>query len=270
MQTTNISWAVYTWNPPTGCSHAGPECWNCYAETFSRRQGRTDKPWTPANASENVTIHEDRLEDPFDYHWPEGPGRVFVGSMTDLFHSEIPEEFIRQVIAVTRQFPEHIWIMLTKRPERAASIDVDWPPNVWLGTSVGTGPGGEYPDTTHRIDALREADVETRWASFEPLIEPVGEVDLTAFDWVVVGGESAPAEDRREMDHAWAAEILAQARRDDAAFYFKQSSGRYPKTGTRLTVKNENHGVYEQRKIQEFPELPDVTVKARQEAMADA
>lgn len=270
MQTTNISWATYSDNPATGCSHAGPECTNCYAETFSRRQGRTDFAWTPENADANVTVHEDRPDDPFDYHWPDGPGKIFVGSMTDMFHPQIPDEFIRQVVARSRQFPEHVWIMLTKRPDRAASLDVDWPPNVWLGTSVGTGPGGEYPDTTHRIDQLREANAETLWVSFEPLIEPVGEVDLTAFDWAVVGGESAPPEDRREMDHAWAADILRQARRDDVAFYFKQSSGLRPETGTRLTVENDERGIYEQRKFREYPDLPAVTKQARQGAVADA
>lgn len=270
MQTTNISWATYSWNPVTGCSHAGPECTHCYAETFSRRQGRTDKPWAPWNAEDNVTVHRDRLDEPFDYHWPEGHGRVFVCSMSDLFHELVPREFIHSVVSVAWNYPEHIWICLTKRPDRAASIDVEWPPNVWLGTSVGTGPGGEYPDTTHRLDQLREADAETLWVSFEPLIEPVGEVDLEAFDWVVVGGESAPAEARREMNHEWAANILRQARRDDAAYYFKQSSALYPEEGTRLTVHNEERGVYEQRRFREFPDLPEETVRARKEAIADA
>jgi len=270
MQTTNISWANYSFNPVTGCSHAGPECTNCYAETFSRRMGRTDQPWTPENAEANVTVHEDRLEEPLDFSWPKGPGRVFVCSMADLFHEEVPTEFIRQVVAITRAFPEHVWILLTKRPKRAASIGIDYPDNVWLGTSVGSGPGGKYPDTTHRLGQLAAADDVTRWVSFEPLIEPIGDVDLTPFDWVVVGGESAPEGDRREMDHAWATHLLEQARRDDAAFYFKQSSGANPETGTRLSVHNAERGIYEQRRIREFPGLPDVTTQARGEAMADA
>jgi protein gp37 len=145
-------------------------------------------------------------------------------------------------------------VFLTKRPERAAGLDLDWPTNVWLGTSVGSGPGGEYPDTTHRIDQLQQADAPTLWVSFEPLIEPIGEVDLTAIDWAVVGGETAPEADRREMQHEWARDLLRQCRRDDVAFFFKQSSGVRPESGTRLSVYNEEFDIYEQRRIREFPD----------------
>jgi len=107
MQTTSISWCDYTWNPQTGCSRIGPICYDsdagvpkCYAEKFSRRQGRTDSKWTPENADENVTMHPERVEDPDDYHFPEGPGRVFVGSMTDMFHSETDPAFVQDVLDV--------------------------------------------------------------------------------------------------------------------------------------------------------------------------
>lgn len=263
MQTTNISWADYSWNPATGCSHAGPECTNCYAESFSLRQSRTDEEWTQANASENVTMHPDRLEDPEAYHYPDGPGRVFVGSMTDMFHREIDSDFVQQVLDTVADHPEHVWIFLTKRPGNAAEWRLEWPENCILGTSVGSGPGGKYPNTTHRIEQLRDVDVATKWVSFEPLIEPIGEVALDHIDWAVVGGESGSKDVRREMEHEWARDLLRQCRYQDVAFYFKQSSGLNQDTGTQLTVKNERFGVFEQHRIRERPDLPTVTKRAR-------
>ncbi|QIO25480.1 DUF5131 family protein [Haloarcula sp. JP-L23] len=284
MQESNISWTDYTWNPVTGCSRAGPECYDsetdtlvCYAERYTREKQAaredapeyvSDAPWTQANAAEVVTTHEGRLDAPFEYHFPAGPGRVFVCSMSDLFHEQVPTAFIRQVIAVARQCPEHVWILLTKRPSRAAGLDIDWPANVWLGTSVGSGPGGTYPDTTHRIDELRSADAATLWVSFEPLIEPIGDVDLSGFDWAVVGGESRASEYRREMEHAWARDLLTQCREQGVRFHFKQSSAPRPGMKERLTVENEDYGVFEQRKIREYPPVPDVTERARQELIA--
>jgi len=275
MQSTNISWCDYTWNPVTGCSHAGPECWNCWAAAFTKRQAARDdapeymstKDWTQENAEEVVDVHPDRLDEPFDFGYSKGAGRVFVVSMGDLFHREVPTAFIRQVVAVARQLPEHEFIFLTKRPERAAELDVAWPDNALVGTSVGSGPGGEYPDTTHRIEMLRDVDART-WVSFEPLIEPVGEVALDHIDWAVVGGESASDEDRRDMEHAWAREILQQCREHDVPFHFKQSSASTNESGTLLSVKNEDYGVFEQREIREFPPVPDVTQEARREVMA--
>jgi len=272
MQTTNISWCDYTWNPVTGCSHAGPECWNCWAEGFMQRQaGRDDAPdymttdeWTQENAESIVTHHRDRLIDPHSYHYPEGPGRVFVVSMGDLFHRCVPEEFIAHVVHRARKHPECVWIFLTKRPRRAAELPVDWPENTIVGTSVGSGPGGEYPDTTHRIDDLREVDAR-RWISFEPLIEPIGDVDLSGIDWAVVGGENASDDERRDMEHAWARDLLRQCREQEVAYHFKQSSAATNESGTRLTVEREygSHTVYEQREIREYPELPAVTKRAR-------
>lgn len=264
MQTSGISWCDYTWNPITGCSHAGPSCQNCYAERLSLRQGRTDAEWTVENAAENVTMHEDRLEDPDDFSFPDGPGRVFVGSMTDMFHSEVDPGFVQRVLDVCRQHPEQVFIWLTKRPHNAADWRLDWPANTLLGCSVGSGPGGQYANTTHRIEQLRDVDVPRRWVSFEPLIEPVGELALDHIDWVVVGGETGPADERREMDHDWARNILGQAREAGVPFYYKQGSARYPEQDTRVTVKNEEFGVYEQREIREFFELPEDILAARE------
>ncbi len=278
MQTTNISWCDYSWNPVTGCSRAGPECYDpksgtlvCYAEKMALQQAERENPpafaskkeWTVENASENVTMHPDRVDEPDDYHFPEGPGRVFVGSMTDMFHSEVDSEFVQRVLETCRRHPEQVWIFLTKRPHNAAEWRLEWPENAWLGTSVGSGPGGEYPNTTHRIEQLRDVDVATKWVSFEPLIEPIGEVTLDHVDWAVVGGESGAADDRRDMDHEWARDILRQCRDQNVAFYFKQSSGPKPESGKRLTVENDDYGIYEQRSIREFPDLPERTKRAR-------
>lgn len=263
MQTTSIAWCDYSWNPVTGCSHAGPECWNCYAEAFSLRQERTDEPWTQANAETNVTMHTQRITEPHNFGYPKGPGKVFVGSMTDMFHREVDPQHVQEALDVVAEHPKHVWIFLTKRPHNAAEWRLDWPENCWLGTSVGSGPGGDYPSTTHRIAQLRDVDVPVRWVSFEPLIEPVGDVQLDHIDWAVVGGETGPADDRREMDHAWARDILRQCREQDVAYFFKQSSARYPETNPELTVENEEFGVFEQREIREFPELPEPTKEAR-------
>jgi len=276
MQQTSISWCDYSWNPVTGCSHAGPECWNCWAEGFMQRQSQredapeymTDDEWTQENAEVVVDTHADRLRQPIEYDYPNGPGKVFVVSMGDLFHRLVPREFVASVVAQARARPDQVFIFLTKRPGRAADLDLDWPPNAWVGTSVGSGPGGEYPDTTHRIDQLREVDAPLRWVSFEPLIEPVGDVDLTGIDWAVVGGESASDADRREMDHAWARDLLRQCRAQDVVYHFKQSSASTNETGIRLTVENEEFGVFEQRKIREFPETPDSVVEAREVLLA--
>lgn len=265
MQTTNISWADYSWNPVTGCSHAGPECWNCYAETFSLRQGRTEKEWTVENAAENVTMHPDRVSEPDTYHYPLGPGRVFVGSMTDMFHSEVDPGYVQRVLDKCREHPECLWIFLTKRPHNAADWRLDWPENTLCGTSVGSGPGGRYPNTTHRIEQLRDIDAPQLWVSFEPLIEPIGDVALDHIDWAVIGGESGPDDDRRDMEHEWARDLLRQCREQDVAYFFKQSSGLRPESGARLTVENEEFGVYEQRRIREFPDLPETVLEARQE-----
>jgi len=256
MQTTNISWADYSWNPVTGCSHAGPECWNCYAETFSLRQGRTEQDWTVENADQNVTMHPDRVDEPDSFGWPEGKGRVFVGSMTDMFHSNVDAGFVQRVLEKCREHPDVTWIWLTKRPQNAADWRLEWPSNCWLGTSVGSGPGGDYPSTTHRIEQLRDVEVGTKWVSFEPLIEPIGEVALDHIEWAVVGGESGSKEDRREMEAEWARDLLRQCRQQDVAFFFKQQSGLRPEENTRMTVEAEygDLTVYEEKQIREYPE----------------
>lgn len=214
----------------------------------------TDRTWTNEHAAENVTVRPDKLEQPYRL---DEPSRIFVNSMSDLFHSRVTDEFIRDVFAVMRNCPHHVFQILTKRPGRAAHMPLDWPPNVWMGTSVEDGR------VVERIDLLRSCDAHTLFLSFEPLIGPVGEVDLSGYDWAIVGGESGRDDVRREMDHEWAREIYRQCREQDVAFFFKQSSARQPETGTLLTVKNEEFGYPEQREIREMPEFAQPVVEAR-------
>jgi len=253
MQESNIAWTDVTWNPTHGCSKVSAGCDNCYAERISRQYEHTEHPWTNEFADENVTERPDKLEEPYGIE----PSRIFVNSMSDLFHSAISEEFIRDVFAVMRNCPEHVFQVLTKRPGRAANMTLQWPENVWMGTSV------EDERVVERIDMLADTDAKTKFVSFEPLIGPVGEVDLGEIDWAIVGGESGPDDVRREMDHAWARDILRQCRRDGVEFFFKQSSARQPERGTALTVKDEDFGVYVQKEIREMPEYPLVTREAR-------
>ena len=269
MNKTNIAWTDASWNPTRGCSKVSAGCGlgedgeevgaGCYAERISLQYGHTDRPWTNENASENVTIHPEKLEEPYDLT---EPSRIFVNSMSDLFHSAIPESFIRDVFAVMRNCPHHVFQILTKRPGRATHMTLEWPENVWMGTSV------EDDRVTERLDLLRNCDAHTLFVSFEPLIGPVGDVDLTEYDWAIVGGESGP--DYRDMEHEWARDILRQCREQDVLFFFKQSAGNRPETGTRLSVYNEQFGIYEQRRIQEVPPLPEITREAREQMQVDA
>jgi protein gp37 len=266
MQESPISWCDLSWNPSHGCSKVEPPdgtsgCTNCYAARLSHRWKHTTKLWTTEHAEENVSIHPEKLDEP--YRITE-PAFVFVNSMSDLFHSLVPESFIQDVFAVMRNCPHIVFQILTKRPGRAAHMALDWPPNVWMGTSV------EDDRVTERIDLLRKCDAELLFISFEPLIGPVGSIDLSGYRWAIVGGESAPDADRREMNHAWAREIYRHCQEQNVRFYFKQSSARTSERGTRLTVYNPDHDIYEQRKIREIPEPARAVTRTREALQADA
>ena len=250
MQKSDIAWTDSTWNPTHGCSKVSAGCDNCYAERISRQYGHTEKPWTNEHAEENVTARPDKLEEPYGLE----PSRIFVNSMSDLFHSAIPDSFIEDVFAIMRNTPHHVYQILTKRPGRAAHMTLQWPPNVWMGTSV---EDGRVPE---RIDMLRETDAHTKFVSFEPLIGSV-DPDLHGIDWAIVGGESGPDDVRREMDHEWARTILQRCRETDTAFFFKQSSARYPETNPYMTV--DRGGVDVQVQFREMPDLPAITTEAR-------
>lgn len=281
MGKTKIEWATDTWNPVTGCSKVSPGCAHCYAETLSLRFGRSAGPWTPANAERNVVLHPERLEQPLRWRRPR---MVFVNSMSDLFHEQVPDQFIAEVFAVMARAGRHTFQVLTKRPERAKKLlggawiqnEVDelceWAPfgrpwplsNVWLGVSI------ENRRFLHRADVLRDTPAAVRFISAEPLLGPLiaervfcadaewgalwpdgysdPELDLTGIDWLIVGGESGPS--HRPIREAWVRDLRDAAEVSGTAFFFKQWGGTTPKGGGR-----ELDG----RTWDEYPQAPELT-----------
>lgn len=224
MNDTDISWTDYTWNPVHGCSKVSSGCLNCYAERDSHRWNHTELPWTEEYAEENVQTKPHKLEEPGG----KDAGYVFVCSMSDLFHPEVPEEFIDQVFDRMIEYDQHTYQLLTKRPGRAAFYEPPhYMPNVWIGTSV------EGPDVLERIDWVRQIDwAKKRFVSFEPLIENLGGFgpDLTDIDWLIVGGESGSDSRRRRMEDDWVWYLNKIAATYACSWFFKQDSARQPET----------------------------------------
>ena len=220
---TGISWTDYTWNCVFGCSRASTGCDHCYAEAMSTRFGMTKLPWTRANAKHNVQLKYNKLKAPYSL---KKPSRVFVNSMSDLFHPNVPDSFIGQVFEVMNDLPQHIFQILTKRPRRATDFAGPWQSNIWQGTSI------ESRSTLYRLDRLRDCPAKIRFVSFEPLLEDLGKLDLDGFHWVIAGGESGVG--HRPMDHAWARSIRDQCVEKGIPFFFKQSANFRPETGTKL------------------------------------
>ena len=222
---SKIEWTDQTWNPVTGCTVISPGCDNCYAERQAHRMQRMGKP-KYAKGFEVVT-HPKSLDEPAKWRKPQ---KVFVNSMSDLFHHEVPYDFIDEVIAVMRLAPQHDYQVLTKRPKTASHWYSsrgygELPPNLWLGVSV------EDRERRYRIDHLKAIPAPVRFLSIEPLLEDVGELDLDGIDWVIVGGESGPGHRRMEPD--WARNVRDQCVASGTPFFFKQWGGRTPKAGGR-------------------------------------
>ncbi len=221
---TAIEWTEATWNPVTGCSKVSPGCAHCYAETLSRRFRWTDRPWTPANAAENVRLRPERLDQPLRWRRPR---MIFVNSMSDLFHELVPASFIEDVFAVMAEAHWHTFQVLTKRAERLAELapSLDWPENVWMGVSV------ENSRWAHRADFLRDVPAAVRFISAEPLLGPVDALALDGIDWVIAGGESGPH--HRPVREAWVLDLRDRCVDAGVAFFFKQWGGRTSKVGGR-------------------------------------
>jgi protein gp37 len=185
--------------------------------------------------AENVKCHPDRLRQPYKL---KTPSRVFVNSMSDLFHECIPDAFIMDVFGVMADLPQHTFQVLTKRPERAACWNF-WPDNVWMGTSV------EDARVTHRIDTIQRCRAKIKFLSCEPLIGPLGDVDFRGIDWVIVGGESGPG--YRPMHQQWCRQIRDICLRDGAAFFFKQDAAFH--TETRPYLQEESGECFEWRQF---------------------
>jgi protein gp37 len=236
-QQSSIEWTEATWNPVTGCDRISPGCDHCYALTLAGRLKRMGQPRYQRDGDPRtsgpgfgLTLHEDKIGEPLKW---KKPRVVFVNSMSDLFHKDVPVEFIGRVFNVMGSCPQHTFQVLTKRPKRMARIlsayyDVTRQepfPNVWLGTSI------ESDDYVWRADHLRDAPAAVRFISAEPLLGPLPSLDLTGIDWLIVGGESGA--DHRPIDPAWVRDLRDRCAKAETAFFFKQWGGQRPKSNGR-------------------------------------
>ncbi len=206
---SNIEWTESTWNPVTGCSKVSPGCKHCYAERMAMRLEAMGQP-KYANGFK-LALHEDKLEQPLGW---KKPTMIFVNSMGDLFHQDVPLTFIHKAFDVMRRASWHTFQVLTKRSRRLLELnpEIDWPSNVWMGVSV------ENRDYTFRIEHLRQTDAQIKFLSLEPLLGPLPGLNLRGIDWVIVGGESGPG--ARPMAEEWVIDIRYQCRVARVPFFF--------------------------------------------------
>ena len=220
---SNIEWTESTWNPATGCTKISTGCENCYAERMAIR--------LKAMGQENYkngfkpTIHEHVLELP--YKWKK-PQTIFVNSMSDLFHIDIPTDFILKTFAVMEKANWHRFQILTKRSARLRELShkLRWTPNIWMGVTV------ENKEYISRIDDLRHSGANVKFLSLEPLLGPLSNLNLEGIDWVIVGGESGPG--ARPMKKSWVTDIRNQCLKTGTAFFFKQWGGTNKKKNGRM------------------------------------
>ena len=231
---TKIEWTDATWNPMTGCTKISAGCDNCYAYTLAHTKTRDTylrhPPLKDTSSSRRdpfaPRFWQERLEQPLRWRQPR---RVFVNSMSDVFHAQFSMDLIRRVFDVMTAAHWHQFQVLTKRPERALRYAdrLPWGPNIWLGTSV------ENMAVAHRVDALRQVtQAHVRFISCEPLLGPMGALDLSGIHWVIGGGESGRG--FRRVDPTWAVELRDLCRREGVAFFWKQWGGIVPTAGGRL------------------------------------
>jgi len=247
MARSTIEWTESTWNPVTGCTKVSPGCANCYAERMARRLQAMGQP----NYSRGfeLTVHEHVLEAPLRWKRPQ---MIFVNSMSDLFHEDVPVDFVLRVFEVMERAHWHTFQVLTKRGERLEELapSLPWPANVWMGVSIETR---EYMG---RTDHLRGTPAQTKFLSLEPLLGPLPNLDLRGIHWVIVGGESGPR--ARPMDESWVVSIRDQCQKASVPFFFKQWGGRNKKkTGRMLQGRT-------------WDEMPDDISEATQPRLASA
>lgn len=220
---SSIEWTESTWNPVTGCNKVSPGCKFCYAERMAKR--------LKAMGSENykngfkLTLQERALELPLAWKKPQ---TIFVNSMSDLFHEDVPISFLMKTFEVMNKADWHRFQVLTKRSDVLLKLDqiIPWSENIWMGVSV------ENQDYTYRIDHLRETNAQTKFLSIEPLIGPINKLDLTNINWVIVGGESGPG--ARPMEENWVLRIRDICKESKVPFFFKQWGGVNKKKNGRL------------------------------------
>ncbi len=236
---TTIEWTDATWNPVRGCTKISPGCKNCYAERFAERfRGVKGHPFEQGFDHRLVP---GKIGEPLRWKTPQ---RIFVNSMSDLFHEKVPLEYIKDVFDVMNRADWHQYQVLTKRAERLEELsrELPWAPNIWMGVSV------ENKDYLWRIDHLRRTKAHIKFLSIEPLIGPLGKINLRGIDWVIAGGESGPR--ARPMDASWVRNVRDQCVRAGVSFFFKQWGG----------VQKKRHGrELEGRTWDEMPELVTIS-----------
>lgn len=237
MNKTTIDWTEFSWNPITGCTPISPGCKNCYAKKIALEKQK--KGEDKYRKGFGLTFHPSLLRKPLK--WKE-PKRVFVNSMSDLFHKDVPESFIMRVFWVMSLAPQHQFQILTKRSERLYGMrnDLHWWSNIWAGVSV------ENADYLYRIDHLRATGAKMKFLSIEPLLGPLDGMDLTDIDWVIVGGESGPG--ARPVKEGWVKDIRDQCIASDVPFFFKQWGG----------VNKKKHGCVLEGKVWE--QVPEIKI----------
>lgn len=242
-QSSAIEWTESTWNPVTGCSQVSPGCAHCYAKTFAERWRGI--PGHPYEQGFDLRLWPDRLDVPL--RWLK-PRTIFVNSMSDLFHEDIPDAFIGRVFETMNQASWHTFQVLTKREDRLAALapHLEWAPNIWIGVTI------ENRRFVQRADVLRDVPAAVRFISAEPLLGPLEGLVLEGIDWLIAGGESGPR--HRRVDPKWIRNLRDRCRHEDVAFFFKQWGGPRPKSRGRVLDGRE------------WDELP--TPKARPRALA--
>lgn len=219
---SEIEWTEATWNPVTGCNKVSPGCAHCYAEAFAERFRGV--PGHPYEQGFDLRLWPERLDQPLKW---KRPRMIFVNSMSDLFHEDIPFDFIERVFDVMGKADHHSFQVLTKRQERLADLApfLDWHPNVWMGVSI------ENRRFVHRADNLREVPAAVRFISAEPLLGLLDALDLEGIDWLIAGGESGHG--HRPVKEEWITDLRERCKLEGVPFFFKQWGGRTPKAGGR-------------------------------------
>ena len=221
---SKIEWTSATWNPVTGCTKISLGCQNCYAERMAKRLKAMHNP--SYKNGFKVTCHNRMLELPLKWKKPK---MIFVNSMSDLFHKDVPLDFIKKVFDVMKKADWHIYQILTKRSERLLEANdyLNWPKHIWMGVTV------ENAENKHRIDHLRKTNAHLKFISFEPLLNKISKINLKKIDWVIVGGESGP--NSRPIEEKWVNNIKDYCLTSRIAFFFKQWGGvNKKKTGRML------------------------------------
>ena len=231
---TKIEWTECSWNPITGCTKISGGGAHCYAATLTRRLVAMHNPRYKNGF--NVTVHEDLIELPKKWKTPR---KIFVNSMSDIFHESVPDDIILRIFATMNACPQHIFQVLTKRPERLAQLNdrINWTPNIWMGVTI------ENNKYLYRADLLRKCNAKLRFISAEPLIGEINDINLEQIDWLIVGGESGSQ--ARPMDASWVRALRDKAQTEKVAFFFKQWGG---------TVKKKTGRVLDGQTYDEYPQ----------------